>query len=150
MNILNGVGGAMEGSEEEEEGAEEQWVGFEEETPVNGKDAEYVDEDQYATVTVEAVEITRDGFVAHHNSDEESAHDEGGVTAGEEAVEAKASTSDVKGGKKPWSKTRPAGDKSKRKKKRNFKYESKEDRKLNRTRERSKQKAHAIARKARN
>jgi ribosomal RNA-processing protein 17 len=128
MNILNGVGGAMEGSEEEEEGAEEQWVGFEEETPVNGKDAEYVDEDQYATVTVEAVEITRDGFVAHHNS---------------------ASTSDVKGGKKPWSKTRPAGDKSKRKKKRNFKYESKEDRKLNRTRERSKQKAHAIARKAR-
>jgi ribosomal RNA-processing protein 17 len=147
MRIVSGIGGEGQGGEEEgaDEGEDEQWQGLEDEV----KDEEYVDEDQYATVTVEAVDITRDGFVARGDSEDESADDEGDRTNGKEAAgEVKEDDKISKDNKKPWSKAKPAGEK-RRKKSRNFKYESKVDRKLNRAKDRSKRKAHAIARKSR-
>lgn len=150
IKIVNG--GASEDENGEDE-SEEQWNGLSEDAVDNGQDEEYVDEDQYATVTVEAVDITRDGFVAHGNSDEEDEEDDDGETmekTRDGAEKAKLGTEATgQSKKKLWTKNRPVSDKSKRKKKRNFKYEGKEDRKLNRARERSKHKAQASARKSR-
>ena len=152
MKYMNGLDGLGSDAEEKEEEEEEGWTGIEEDSNDKpAEDDEYVDEDQYATVTVEAVDITRDGFVTHGDSDDEEEEEAGSVQAEDkvEEVVAAEKPGNSKSKRRPWSKEKPGDSiKSKRKKSRNFKYESKEERKLNRTRDRAKRKAHAVARKA--
>lgn len=110
---------------------------------------EYVDEDKYTTVTVETVDIDRDGFKTKHTGDEdgdedqEDEEDEEGQEAGKEAEEkAKAK------GKRVWTAEKPKSDKPKRKKKK-FRYESKTERKVTRDKQKAKNRTQAQARKAR-
>ena len=104
---------------------------------------EYVDEDRFTTVTIEAVDVTRDGFLKTVGTDEESR---------ESVTEGEVSVGDAAGHEQPGSQLRkrvwtkkPPSDPKKRKKK--FRYESKAERKVTRYKERSGNKEKAKARK---
>ena len=115
-----------------------------EDTKVDYED-EYVDEDRYTTVTVEAVDVSRDGL--HKTITDYEVNQ---VTATEDPVEGET----TKSGTKEWQDTKqetrlrrkepPSGPK---KRKRKFRYESKAERKVSRYKERSANKAKAKARK---
>lgn len=125
------------GTSEDEAGAsnsDEEWSGIpdEEPTPID-HEAEYIDEDKYTTVTVEAMDVSREGLFKA-----EQAKDDGHKT-----YEKNTSTNKEPGagGKKSkWTKEKPkdGAEKPKRKKKRNFRYESKTERKTARSKEKSK------------
>ncbi|KIW03353.1 uncharacterized protein PV09_05561 [Verruconis gallopava] len=151
MKILNGTGDESGEDDDKDDDRDterdDSWGGFDVEAPVESKDEEYVDEDQYATVTVEAVEITRDGMEAYKGSEQETESSEE-ESSQESGTRAEAVAPEKKT-KRLWSKNKLVSEKPKRKKSRNFRYESKEVRKLNRARERAKRKAHALSRKSR-
>ena len=121
-----------------------------EELQVDRED-EYEDEDISTMVTVEAVEVDRDGFKkikANKEEDEEHSSD---VMLSEkpsdDALHGAIQGHDA-GGKAPWTKEAPRNAKSKIKKK-PFKYESKADRKMTRFKSRAKGKKQAKERKSR-
>lgn len=101
-------------------------------------EAEYPDEDRYTTVTVENVEVSRDGLFKTRE-DEVPGSDGEGVREipPESKSEARGRRS---GGTTLFSKARSLDPKRKRKK---FKYESKIERKMTRRKERSKNSARA-------
>lgn len=116
------------------------WDGIED-VPVEPIDheAEYIDEDKYTTVTVEEVDISRDGISK--------------VKGDVEEVEAVQEPQPTTNGSAPTKKSpgRPGKDKdkskkTKKKKKKSFRYESPADRKLNRVKERAKKSKQAQAR----
>jgi len=113
------------------------------------REAEYVDEDKFTTVTVEAVDVDRDGLkrVAHSVvEDEEQLGDvETDEKLPEDASQGQASRRDADG-KRIWTKEAPRFSKHKTKK-RQFKYESKAERKITRYKERGKSKKQAKERK---
>jgi ribosomal RNA-processing protein 17 len=134
---------AERGSEDEVE--EDGWEGLEgdggeEKGPVEEIDheAEYVDEEKYTTVTVEAMDVSKTGLIkattTSTNNAEDDAEDDDDSTKKTQAAE----KAPMKKNRK-WTKDRPKDpDKKKKlKKKRNFKYENKAERKD----ARSKQKA---------
>ncbi|KAI5292585.1 hypothetical protein KEM52_006234 [Ascosphaera acerosa] len=127
-----------QGAEEEvEEDAE--WTGFDEPEPVDHT-AEYIDEDKFTTVTVEEVDDIRDGFgSASDTEDEASTSKHPGVGEGEGDEHASATDAKAEGKnrpKRPWSQDTP--EKTRRlKKKRNFRYESKVERKVTRYKEKT-------------
>ena len=134
----------QEDVESESEGLEggEEWGGIEEVEEID-REEEYVDEDKYATVTVEAVDVSKDGMKRARDGDEGGEQDEGANTTSRpgEAQEEKAGAgrsshkgSDLKAKKKP--------------KKKKFRYESKAERKLTRHKERSGSKAKAKLRRS--
>lgn len=99
---------------------------------------EFIDDDRYTTVTVEAVDVSKDGL---HKIIQE------GETGGEESESNLVDRPVPKTGqdaKRVWTKERPGGPKKKKKK---FRYESKADRKITRHKERSGNKSKAKARK---
>lgn len=116
------------------------WDGIAEPAPID-EEAEYVDEDRHTTVTIEAVDVTRDGLQKVIEEDTES--DEDDPESGKEATQNMDGKSEVKT-KRVWTKERPGGPKKKKKK---FRYESKAERKVTRHKERSGNKAKAKARK---
>lgn len=97
---------------------------------------EFIDEDLYTTVTVEAVDISKEGF-QKTAQEEEVADDESNKPAA-------GRPSTRQGAKRIWTKERPNGPK---KKKKPFRYESKAERKVTRFKERSGNKSKAKARK---
>jgi len=103
--------------------------------PTFNHDEEYVDEDRLTTVTVEAVDVTRDGLhkIAGKDDEEEGDTREGPVDA-PKGREANLTT------KKVWTKERPRVPKKKKKK---FRYEGKAERKVTRYKERLGRKAKA-------
>lgn len=105
------------------------------------EEAEYIDEDRHTTVTIEAVDVTRDGLQMVIEEDTERGDDDRG--SGEETTETVDGKSTGKT-KRVWTKERPGGPKKKKKK---FRYESKAERKVTRHKERSGNKAKAKARK---
>lgn len=123
----------------------EQWDGITEDPPVDHED-EYVDDDRFTTVTVEAVDVSKDGM--HKSKQEEGDSSEGSGTEkpGGEAL----GGSNGRGrppsqkAKRIWTKEAPNGVKKKMQK---FRYESKAERKVARYKERSGNKAKARARK---
>lgn len=131
-------------SSEDDEVKEEAWHGIAEPVDID-HEAEYEDEDRHTTVTIETVDITRDGFqkVADANT---SGGDEDDEPQAEGAQAITGTTNEGKPvkGKRIWTKERPEGPKKKKKK---FRYESKAERKLTRYKERSKNKAQAKSRK---
>ena len=105
---------------------------------------EYVDEDRFTTVTVEPLKM---------DGDEEDAGSEGegditgAAREGTGKVGVKSGrASGIRHGKGPWTKEKPEKNKPKKKKKK-FRYESKVERKMTRTAQKSKNSAAAKARK---
>lgn len=114
--------------EQNQEGSGDEWQGLADadvqEAPPIDMEEEYIDEDKYTTVTVEAVNVDRDGLhkpEPHHSSDNEGA----------EADEKEGGTQDQEQDKKGRAK-HPT------KKKKKFRYESKFDRKITVQKERAK------------
>ena len=130
---------------ESEDSQIEEWGGIAELSEID-HEAEYIDEDRYTTVTVEAVDISKDGF--HKSNIESEEEDEVASGLGKDAAAAKDSTdkedNKTQKGKRVWTKERPNGPKKRKKK---FKYESKAERKVTRHKEKSGNKAKAKARK---
>lgn len=129
----------------DEDDSEEEWNGIEEKQEVVDHEEEYVDEDKYTTVTVETVDIDRDGFRKRKEIGEEDESDE----AEEDAPVDKVGSTEEKQahGKRVWTKEKPKTDKRKKKKKK-FRYESKADRKATRDKQKMKNREQAKARKA--
>ena len=140
----NGV--ISDSSEQASEAEAEQRDGIAEARPIDHED-EYADDDRFTTVTVEAVDVSKDGLRKVREEDEEK--DEEGDTAGMNESqrapdkESTAQGKDSEGSKRIWTKEPPKGLKKKKKK---FRYESKAERKVTRYKERSGNKAKAKAR----
>jgi ribosomal RNA-processing protein 17 len=129
---------ALNGSENGVDGTEsaDEWSGISDAEPAPvDHEAEYIDEDKYTTVTVEAMDVSREGlFKAEQAKDSENPQqeEEGGAEAEPESLSEKK--------KRKWTQAKPkdSADKPKRKKKRNFRYESKVDRKTARSKQKAK------------
>jgi len=105
---------------------------------------EYVDEDRFTTVTVEPLKM--DGDEEDAGSEGEGDLD-GAARVGTGKVGGKSGrASDIRDGKRAWTKEKPDTSKPKKKKKK-FRYESKVERKMTRTAQKSKNSAAAKARK---
>lgn len=136
-------------SEPENEGEEEPWDGIgENHEPLVDHEDEYMDEDRFTTVTVEAVDVSKDGL-QKAIGDEES---ENGGSDTERPDMKPQRTTALQGregsekGKRIWTKEPPNGP---RKRKKKFRYENKAERKATRYRERSGNKAKSRVRKER-
>jgi ribosomal RNA-processing protein 17 len=148
---VTGLTDAESGSDSDEE---DEFTGFEEPEPINQED-EYVDEDKYTTVTIESVNISRDGFSKAGEEDEQAAADAAKKAAAEaekekdnEPVVGKDGKIEIKrdaNGKRIWTKERPKTEWPKKKKKK-FRYESKADRKVTRYKEGAKKRKQKAAR----
>jgi ribosomal RNA-processing protein 17 len=121
--------------EEVEDGEDaEDWEGIADpEPPPVDHEAEYVDEDKYTTVTVEAMDVTREGLFKADQEEQEDPTKDGGEMPDPAAAEPQPEKK-----KRIWSKDNPKDKTHKPKKKRNFRYESKAERKVTRTKQRSK------------
>ena len=142
--LRDGDGEVLTSGKDDEAEEDIQQRGFEE-VPEIDHEAEYIDEDRFTTVTVEAVEVSKDGLHRAAEENDERSED-GDIRAGgrgdlKTADDVEGPETDKK--KRVWTKERPGGPKKKKKK---FKYESKADRKATRHKERSKSKAKAEAR----
>ena len=127
----------------------EVWEGVQEESrPVNLEE-EFIDVDKYTTVTIEAVDVSRDGLqrVADDLEGSEDGQGDACQEFSKDVSGTKVSRRDADG-KRMLAKEELRHPKTKSKKKR-FKYESKTDRKLTRFKERSKGKRQAKERKER-
>lgn len=134
-------------SSKQEDGAEvERRDGIAEEGPVDHED-EYVDDDRFTTVTVEAVDVSKDGLHrAHRDDGEESDATETEPPQRKASEASMGREADAGKKKRVWSKERPEGVKKRKKKK--FRYESKTERKATRFKERLGNKVKAKARKS--
>ncbi|KAI9795886.1 MAG: hypothetical protein M1833_006613 [Piccolia ochrophora] len=125
------------------------WEGFEEQPNdiALAREDEYLDEDRHTTVTVEAVDISRDGLRTITREDGVTdGEGEGDGDSGALRGPAKAKQpSNGSAAKSAAAKDRPTKPKKKRKK---FRYENKADRKTTRQKERAGNKAGRIARKS--
>lgn len=121
-------------SEQEEE---DDWNGIEE-PPAVDYEAEYIDEDKYTTVTVEEMDASREGLLKSAQEDDTDNEEEK-----PKPVESKEA--DTKTAKKR--KPRSAASEAARKKKRNFRYESKEVRRETMRKQRNVKSKKAKARK---
>jgi len=128
------------------QGEDEQWDGIADPPPTN-HEAEYVDDDRFTTVTVEAVDISRDGF--HRVAEDADGEDVDGENGPERVKDSKSGQREdqeqVSCGKWKWTKERPVGSKKKKKK---FRYESKAERKTTRYKEKSRNSKQARERKS--
>ena len=126
------------------EGNQDEWDGISEDPAVD-RETEYLDEDLHTTVTVEAVEVSRDGF---HKTHQDGSDEEDDEAMTKRVSKDKSKTGDGKSnGQRTSSKTKPAGPRKKKKKKK-FRYESKGERKITKYKERSKNSAQARDRKS--
>lgn len=111
-------------------------------------EAEYVDEDRYTTVTVEAMDLSRDGF---HEAEKKVSGDSL-YSASEEVKDGKQAGDETHEGQKQvkptWTKQKPQEPVTPRRKRKKFRYENKVERKLARIKEGSKNRKQAKARRA--
>jgi len=116
----------------------EEWEGFPE-PPAVDYEAEYIDEDKYTTVTVEEVDVLKDGLYKVEADEEDQ--DETGKSPRTENRDVRP----AKPKKRVWTQESPNSPKRKRKK---FRYEGKAERKITRFKERSRKNAKARARRS--
>lgn len=133
-NILKEAGTLGYDADETSDG--EGWNGIEDDVPVVPIDheEEYIDEDRYTTVTVEAVDVTKEGL--QKVVDEEDSEAE--KSEAKRKYESVADTSESSK-KKVWPKKQP---------KKKFRYESKAERKVTRGKQKAGNKAKADARRS--
>lgn len=149
-NAVDGYGSGSEGidgtAQDGDEGQQAEWAGIADPVDVR-REEEYIDEDKYATVTIEPVSITKDGFEAIRGPDEDDDQDEAGDdtdSGGSQEADSNGVRRDASG-KRIWTKEKPKSTQPKRKKKK-FRYETYSERKFQRTKEKSKRVARAISR----
>ena len=131
-------------SEPETENQAEHWEGIAEEA-VDHED-EYIDDDRFTTVTIEAVDVSKDGLhkVKQNEGQDSDATDVDKPQQGSNRG-AKSHGTEATSAKRPRS-NRPPKEVDKKKKK--FRYESKAERKATRFKEKSGNKAKAKARRS--
>ena len=137
---------ASDSSEGGDEGEEEPWIGIEEnQNPLVDHEDEYTDEDRFTAVTVEAVDVSKDGLQRAVQDGETKSRALSTERLDEEPRRSTAlqERTGSEKGKRIWSKE-PSNGPGKRKKK--FRYESKSERKTTRYKERSGNKGKARAR----
>jgi ribosomal RNA-processing protein 17 len=102
--------GDSDGNEDEEEKTGE-WTGIEDAEPEPiDHEAEYIDEDKYTTVTVEAMDVTKEGLMRFEEEELNGTEEEKSKTQndeGAEDVEKSASKTEKKTTKRPWTKDNP-------------------------------------------
>ena len=138
-SMLREQDGELSDSSENLQG--DQWDGIAEDTVVDHED-EYVDDDRFTTVTVEAVNVSRDGLHKVAGDDDESGAS--GTEGADEEPPGDRRPTGSQNGKRTWTEKPPNGPKKKKKK---FKYESKAERNVTRYKERSGNREKAKARK---
>ena len=145
--MIREAAGDLETGDEEDEGGEKPWDGIQDnhEHLVDHED-EYSDEDRFTTVTVEDVEVSKDGLqTAAQNEANEAEGSE--IKTSDEQLQRMAALHQGTGsekGKRVWTKEAP---RVPRKRKKKFRYENKTERKATRYKERLGNKAKARARK---
>jgi ribosomal RNA-processing protein 17 len=129
---------------EDEGDATDEWTGVEEVPPVD-HEAEYIDEDKYTTVTVEALDLSKEGLQKVER--EGRTQDEEDPAAETEEKVAETDQKETKSRKRTWTKDKPKdrSDKPKKKKKK-FRYETKAERKFTRMKQGAKNSKEAKAR----
>lgn len=134
----------------------EEWLGLDDTVAERiDHEAEYIDEDKYTTVTVEEVDISRDGITkTHDNVEDEDDHDDNEESeANDKATTSKtipSATKPTKSDKRVKAghvSGKKEADQKRKKKKRNFRYESPAERKLTRLKVKAKKTKQAKARK---
>ncbi|KAI1312853.1 nucleolar protein 12-domain-containing protein [Xylaria venustula] len=74
------IGGQEGESSNDDDDTAEEWGGFQDTAPAQqdtiDHEEEYIDEDRYTTVTVESVNVSKDGLTSSRPDDEESADEE--------------------------------------------------------------------------
>ncbi|KAK3945795.1 nucleolar protein 12-domain-containing protein [Diplogelasinospora grovesii] len=119
------------GGEAEEEEGDGEWDGISDDEvapepePID-REEEYIDEDRYTTVTVEAVHVDRDGLHKPTEHDPEEKEQEDGKTEAEGTKDGKEAGSDKRKHDHP------------KKKKKKFRYETKFERKLTERKQKAK------------
>ena len=148
--MTGNVGKGSEDEDTESGSGDQEWEGFAEPALID-HEAEYIDEDRYTTVTVEAVDVRHDGL---HRIDSDGSSSAG--VDGDDSNEAGASHSKAVEGrqdeikskaKRAWTKENPNHVKKKKRKK--FRYESKAERSATRLKEKAKNSAQARLRRER-
>ncbi len=138
---------ALDSSEEEYKGEEKSWDGIEDNRAslVNQQD-EYTDDERFTTVTVEAVDVSKDGLQKAVQDEDIEREASGTERSDGESQRTSALHTKIgsEKGKRTWSKELSG---SSRKRKKKFRYENKAERKATRYKERSGNKAKARARK---
>ena len=114
------------------------------EPPEIDHEAEYIDEDRYTTVIVEALDLSRKGL---HKAEKEA--EEHSDSSKDGKADAANCSLKQRQGKRKWTKEKPGkeGQASKRKRKK-FRYENKTERKLTRLKEKSKNSRQAKVRRS--
>ena len=130
------------GGEGGTEGNQDEWDGIGEDAVVD-REAEYLDEDLHTTVTVEAVEVSKDGL--HKTYEDGSDEEEDEALTKRSSKDKPARGDESSNGPRTATKTKPSNLKKKKKK---FRYESKVERKITKHKERSKNSAQARDRKS--
>lgn len=116
--------GYVGGEQETSDDGTNEWGGFQDTPALEPVDheEEYIDEERYTTVTIESVNVSKDGLTSSKPEDDSSEEDQG--TAADDD-----------------SQHPPAGSKEKvgppKKKKQKFRYESKSERQLNQRRQKA-------------
>lgn len=125
-----------------EDDDEQEWSGLPE-PPEIDHEAEYIDEDRYTTVTVEAMDLSKDGL---HEKEEAQANLD---SSEEKQPDGTKRTNGQKQGKRIWTKDKPEKDsRAPKRKRKKFRYENKAERKLTRLKEKSKNSRQAKARRS--
>ena len=132
---------AMETESEHEGDENEEWKGIAEQ-PIEDHESEFVDEDRFTTVTVEAVEVSRDGFQKSNGAAGE------GSEGAEDTEESDSKVRSASGTKEPEIKPKKPERKGPKRKKKKFRYESKAERKATRFKETSRKRKQARDRKS--
>ena len=94
--------------------------------PVRPHEEEYIDEDKYATVTIEEVQVSKDGLHALRNSDYED--DKDAAAPASASKKSKAPQTQARKDSERRGKKIATGDAKARKRKKKFRYESKTER----------------------
>ena len=146
-HIIREANVASDPSEEEYEDQGEPWDGIKENhDPLVNHEDEYIDEDKFTTVTVEAVDVSKNGLekvIPDEDGENMVLDSQRPHVEPQKATVSQGITGSEKG-KRVWTKEPPNGP---RKRKKKFRYESKAERKATRYKERSGNKAKARARK---
>lgn len=136
---------ADENDDNSNDSDQEDWNGIADPEPIPvDHEEEYIDEDKYTTVTVEEIDISRNGLTKLKAPGEEEEETTSTVVKPEEKSEKSSTKSKTRRGTRAGGKEKP--NKVKRKKKRDFRYESKADRKMNHLKVRAKKSKLAQAR----
>lgn len=145
--MIREAGVALDSREEEDKVGEEPWNGIQDKhDPTVDHEDEYIDEDRFTTVTVEAVEVSKDGLqLAAQDEGNESGRS--GITVSDKAPQSTANPHRETGSeesKRIWTQEAPRVLKKRKKK---FRYENKAERKATRYKENLGNKTRARARK---